>query len=388
MKDINELNKVIIIGTDHHNVLGTVRCFGVNGIKPYGIIVKNDDSPVWVTKSKYWQRTWEIKKESRIKDILANSFSNEKNKPVIICCSDSAMNYIDLNYDWLKQSFILPNLNNKQGAITRLMNKELQSEFLKRHNIRVIESLIVDPSIKCFSLEFSYPIILKPVMSVEGDKKDISICNSFDEFNQALIHYKEKDYQRILIQPFLSHKTEYLLTGAVSNKNISFSVCKNIRQWPDTTGSGSYSQLVNQGDILDFSYETLKILQIAGFSGPIDIEIFESQNEFIINEINWRSSGRNYVNLSNKVYSSYYYYLDVIDANNEMPALYYNINQSFVINEGADIRNVFISKKVSLISWVFQLFRSKSYSLWFWKDMKPAFIRYRYYIKKFFSQSE
>lgn len=33
------MNKVILIGGSHHNGLGLVRSFGVNGIRPYGIIV-------------------------------------------------------------------------------------------------------------------------------------------------------------------------------------------------------------------------------------------------------------------------------------------------------------------------------------------------------------
>lgn len=32
-------NKVILIGGNHHNGLGLVRCFGINKIFPYGIIV-------------------------------------------------------------------------------------------------------------------------------------------------------------------------------------------------------------------------------------------------------------------------------------------------------------------------------------------------------------
>ena len=31
------MNKVILIGGNHHNILGTARCFGINGFHPYGL---------------------------------------------------------------------------------------------------------------------------------------------------------------------------------------------------------------------------------------------------------------------------------------------------------------------------------------------------------------
>ena len=376
------LNKVIIIGTDHHNVLGTVRSFGVNKIKPYGIIVKNDDSPLWVTKSRYWNKTWVIDSDEKISEILIHYFSEEEHKPVIICCSDGAMSHIDDNLNQLSQYFILPSFNNEQGAITRLMNKEIQSEFLQRNGIKTLESKIIDLSDNLDDYSFEYPIILKPVVSIEGDKKDITVCYNQKELIQALYDFESFGYKRILVQPFVTAVVEYQLTGSISKTNISFTVCQNLRQWPVKTGSGSFSRSINSGEVLSFSENTLRKLQMLGFIGPIDIELFEISNEYYVNEINWRSSGRVYVNLANKTYSTFFYYLDSIDPYNVLSSS--NDKQFYAINEGTDIRNVFISKTVPFYKWIIQMFMSKSYSLWYCFDLKPAFARYKYYIKKFF----
>lgn len=53
-----EINRpaVIIIGGNHHNPLGVVRSFGVNGIRPYGIIVTGQNKSSFVTKSRYWKK--------------------------------------------------------------------------------------------------------------------------------------------------------------------------------------------------------------------------------------------------------------------------------------------------------------------------------------------
>lgn len=376
-----ELNKVIIVGTDHHNVLGTVRCFGVNGIKPYGIIVKNDDSPLWVTKSKYWEKTWVIRDDSEIAGVLNENFNQESNKPVIICCSDGAMRYVDMNLNHLRTRFIVPSINDEQGAITRLMNKETQSEFLRKNDINTLDSKIIDLSNDTLPLEMQFPVILKPVLSVEGNKNDITICYTKGEYEKALSDFKHANYERVLLQRYVTKLTEYQLTGSIMKENTSFSVCENIRQWPNRTGSGCYSQLISEGIELAFAEKVMHRLQTIGYRGPIDVEFFRIGNEFYVNEINWRSSGRVYVSLANNVFSTVCYYYDSIGI--KFNKKLFNDKQYFAMNEGTDIRNALISKSVPLHRWILDFWNSKCYALWFRKDLKPTLIRYIYFLRKY-----
>ncbi len=381
-----DLNKVIIIGTDHHNVLGTVRCFGVNGIKPYGIIVKNDDSPLWVTKSRYWRQTIVIGDDSEIYDALVKNFGNEMKKPVVICCSDGAMCFIDRNLDRLKDRFILPSLNGEQGAITRLMNKETQQEFLEQQGIHMLESRIIDLTAESSCHDLDYPVILKPVASVEGDKKDIVICDSEESALRDLAEFGRLGYKRILCQHYLRNVEEYLLTGAVSKRTVSYVICKIIRQWPVKTGSGSYSVFSHDETTLCYIDSVMKQLQKLGFSGTIDIEFFKTDEGYCINEINWRTSGFNHVSLFTKEYSSYYYYLSVTDQDFRHDDHF--VKNGFIMNEGADLRNALIAKNVSILTWFAQLFTVKTFAFWFWKDLRPAFSRYLYYFRKYVSGNE
>lgn len=381
-----ELNKVIIIGTDHHNVLGTVRCFGVNHIKPYGVIVKTDDSPLFVTKSKYWADTWVIDDDDKIYDTLIKHFPDEKRKPVIIGCSDGSMGFIDSHLELLEERFIVPSLNHQQGAINALMNKENQTRFLHENGISAFSSQTVNLHDGINTDELDFPVILKPVVSFEGDKKDIAICSDKSEYQRTITEFISKGYRRVLVQHYYKDLTEYLITGMITEKDLSFTVCKNIRQWPLKTGSGCYSCFVNDEACLVFVRDVLTKLQNLGYQGPIDIEFFRTHNSFYLNEINWRVSGRNYVDLHNKKYSSYLYYFNRIGE--QYPALKNRKATGFVINESSDIRSAVLSKEVSLLKWLVQLFFAKSYALWFWKDLKPAFARYKYYLKKYTSKSE
>lgn len=380
------MNKVIIIGTDHHNVLGTVRCFGINKIKPYGIIVKNDKSPIFVTKSRYWNKTWVIEKDDQIYELLKKEFQYEKEKPVIICCSDGAVECIDTHLNDLNASFILPSINSEAGRISALMDKEAQSRFLLKNSIETLDSRIIDLN-KKLECDFPLPVILKPVTSIEGEKKDIIICQNYDEYLGHCKKLKRLGYVRLLRQEYLEEKNEYLLTGSVTNNMTSYTLCKNIRQWPLKTGSGCYASFVVEGEIMLFANQILCSLQKIGFTGTIDIELFEDGSHMYVNEINWRTGGRNYVNLYNRVYSTYLYYLNVTGKTTDAYKKN-NISRGYIITEGADIRCALFSKEVSLFKWMIQFIKAKSYSLWYIRDLKPTFVRYKYYLKKLLKGSK
>ena len=79
------MNKVILIGGSHHNGLGLVRSFGVNGIRPYGIIVCPLGGDSYLTHSRYWEKTYCVASDEAAVDLLYKKFSGEKEKPVVNC---------------------------------------------------------------------------------------------------------------------------------------------------------------------------------------------------------------------------------------------------------------------------------------------------------------
>ena len=52
-------HKFIIIGSDHSNTLGQMRCLGEHGIKP--IVVITEQQPYLITKSKYLGELHQVK---------------------------------------------------------------------------------------------------------------------------------------------------------------------------------------------------------------------------------------------------------------------------------------------------------------------------------------
>ena len=369
-----EYNQVILIGGNHHNGLGLVRSFGVHGIHPYGIVVGKGAKNSFIRKSKYWAKTWDVKDDEEAIALLKTHFCNCSLKPVVIPWSDGAAEAIDSHYDELSSFFILPSINNKQGEIVSLMDKNEQALFAEKYGIPMlatkVTSLIKDET----ESPLQFPVILKPVSSVEGTKDDMCICANQAEYNKAVSELKEKGFNRILIQQYLPERKEYVVAGAISDKRFSFAITEHIRQWPPKVGTGSYSKVIVSKPLDEFCKKTLDIIQAAGYRGPIDFEFFSDMNgRFYLNEINWRSSGRNFISIVNNIHSAYIYYCDVTGL--QYSSRLYNDEEFYSMNDANDFKHIF-KKEITVKQWIRDFKNAKSHSVWDRQDMKPFYARF------------
>ena len=226
----------------------------------------------------------------------------------------------------------------------------------------------------------SYPVILKPVVSVEGRKLDITICENKSEYMEAVRELSKKGYTRVLAQSYLKNRQEYVLTGAISKNRFSFIVVHNLRQWPLYMGCGSYSEFVKIPKITNYCSEILGKIQQSGYTGLIDIDFFSDEHgQIFLNEINWRCSGKNELSLYTGVFSAYQYYCDIL--NNSYDKLLKNDKEGFYMNEASDIRHVFAGN-ISLMQWLRDLIKTNSFAVWYCDDTKPFFARIMYYVMK------
>lgn len=124
-------NDVILFGSDHHNILGLVREFGVNGINPYGIIVGKKSSEMFSTKSKYWKQIWYVMSAKEGIEMLFKIFSDVDIPPVVIPSSDEVAAELDKYADDLMKKFVIPGFG-VRGKVLDLMNKKSQAEYANR----------------------------------------------------------------------------------------------------------------------------------------------------------------------------------------------------------------------------------------------------------------
>ena len=101
------MKKIILIGADHHNMLGVIESLGQKGIRPY-VVVRNHVNDQYVLRSKYVKRGWLCLSDDEMYKVLTNNFNCEESKPIIYSCDDTVTCFLDANYENLKDLFILP----------------------------------------------------------------------------------------------------------------------------------------------------------------------------------------------------------------------------------------------------------------------------------------
>ncbi|MBE6161265.1 MAG: ATP-grasp domain-containing protein [Firmicutes bacterium] len=338
-------NKVIVIGGDHSNALGVIRAFGENGIKPFLFVISNSKL-VAITKSKYIEKYWICKDEEEAILTIIDLFSNEKEKPVIIPTSDKAASILDCNFDKLTNNFYVQNMNCKSNNINKYMDKYEQFLLFRKYDVNMAKSEIVElPYKDKHKLKnIKMPIIIKPLLSIDGKKEDISIVNNEIEFLNKMDFYYFHNYKRLLIQELIDFDYECDMSGYCYNGCISISgYIQKERIWPLKRGSLTFG-IVRKYDRMKKEINKIeKIIKDLNYNGMFDVEFFFKDNKFYLNEINFRNSGLTY--LYSNSYLCYNYYLSCI--NNmfvESPKIE---DEYYVMDELAEIHQI-IDKNISI----------------------------------------
>ena len=378
------MNKVYIVGGDHHNGLGLARIFGINGIEVYSLVA-GDCKRSFLEKSRYVKECRVFSKEAEAYDYLAN-LPQEKEKAFIIPYSDAAALELDNRLDEFKDIYFVPSINNVQGELANLMDKQNQYEFAKKAGIRM--ALTVTANIQADTHPeldgMKYPCIIKPVISAEGHKRDIAICNDKVALLETIAKYKELSYYRALVQEYLTIDYEIDVFGCTINQEpyICQIPTRTIRSWLPKGGTNSFSQIITDKEIVRECKKIIQAVQDYGFYGLYDIELFVVNGDIILNEINLRNSGDVYMGINQGYYYPYAWYCDVLGKSVDI--LPNPQRADYTITECADFRNVLVHN-VKLGDWLKDYRKCKDYALKFKGDMAPAISRYAYYLKQFIS---
>lgn len=371
-------NKVIIIGTNHFNTLGLIRSFGVNGINPYVIIINPNNSNNYCIKSKYVKEYNIVNSYDEALSVLLEGVHNENLKPVLVPSSDGGIYMIDTHHNLLSERYILPHINHKQGEIAKLMNKANQMRWAKELEIRTAETYLINFDDENWeTIKYPMPCIVKPVLSHEGNKSDIKRCETHDELSLYIKELKAKGYSRILLQEFIIKEYEMELFGSIleNKKEIPYILTKHIREWPPIGGSVCCHEFILNENLHRQAKNILQKIQKYGLVGNFDIEIIYKDGIIFLNEINFRNSGDVYACFHNKLYYSYYSYLDMIGVNDFKMNLNYKAD-FYAMCEDRDIMWV-KGKMISLKKWLKYFLKTKDFAYFSWSDIPGSYAYYK-----------
>lgn len=360
-------NKIIVFGGSHHNSLGVVRSLGEKGIYPYVILV-TDQKKSFVFKSKYVQEGWRFSTYEKAIQFILDNFSDNEQKPIIIATSDAASSIIDLNYNQLKENFIVPN-GGEEGKLTFLMDKKNMGAIAENVGFDMAKTWVISDRESLSDIE--YPCITKPISSIFGSKSEIKVCYDKDELADFLSHIDNID--RIQIQRYVDRDFEYQLIGCSLGggcKVIIPGFTKIIRS-VSTTNTGFLKYI----PIKKLMYEHEKcvyFLQACNYSGLFSLEFIRGKDgkDYFL-EINFRNDGNAYAVTAGGVNLPYIWIRASIGLDFDVE-LNNQINQVIIMPELVDILQVF-NKKVSVKNWVKDVRRTNAFLYYDKKDMKPFY---------------
>lgn len=372
-------NIALIVGGDHHNGLNLARALGVNGVIVHAFVVC-DFRKSFISKSKYIKKTTICKSDSEAFDKILQLYTGLSIKPVIFPYSDSAAFELDSRLNAFKDDFIVPSINGEQGRIAEMMDKQKQYEFAKAHNINIAESASI--SLVENTGEEScvgYPCILKPIVSANGKKSDISICNDKGSYVKRINELRNLGYTTLLIQEYL--KIDYEIDVVVAFLNCDktiFLANKIIRRWPHAGGTTSFSTTICDSRILKQCESILEHIRNIRYFGLADVEFFLIDGTIYLNEINWRNSGGGHRSFSSGFFYPFWYMQNAVgEENGGMNWKPYE--NEYAMTEYTDIRNV-VKHYISFSEWMKDKRKTKNLALKFKGDMKPCYNFYFYRI--------
>jgi hypothetical protein len=286
---------VIVMGRNYTTRLTLIRAAGVLGCNV--VLIQTDRKKSHV-----------LKIDQRSKFVMASHFCPEPDKhllldtifqykdydgggkhPLLVPADDYVAAVVDENLNRLRPFFLLPNVNNIQGEVMKIMDKGYQKTVAHAVGMSVAKGWIC-----CFKDgkyvipdDIKYPCFAKPLESYSAALKHLQKrCNSWMEL-ESLLEKAAKNYRLpYLVEEFIEITKEYGVQGiSLGNRAILPGVVFKERSRNGLTATGSIHPIE---DIPGLRAQLLEFLKRICFTGIFDIDLFESNGQIYFNELNTR----------------------------------------------------------------------------------------------------
>lgn len=372
MKEYNKEKMIaVVIADDHYNSLGMIRSLGLRGIPVVLVLISNGRS--FVDKSKYVTECYKINRdEIKILETLQTIISRE-NKYAFFPLSDFAADILDRNY-LLFDNVLCPHA---KGDLKELMNKDKAKKIASACGLRVPKGKVI---VAPFDVNWSeFPVVLKPLASMEGLKSDIVIVNNGQELCDELKVFFEKGYQRILLEEYICGADEHMIE--VMGERAEFHDCtfagiiSKVREFPIKNGSTSYASIVRKHQDIDFD-KLNNFIKQTGFIGLFDMEFKYANGEAYFIECNFRNGapGHEFTKQGFNIPSKWIDEMMNYEVSKVLP------KECRFMVEQMDILNV-LKRDTSIMKWLRE-FLTADKLFWDWKDMKPCISYYIEFIRQ------
>lgn len=285
MIEQNKPSVIVIGGGEHHNALGVVRALGQRGYS-VELITIGSLTKHYVSSSRYVCSHYSLRDVKGLAAYLLYRHDDiNKEREIIISCSDEVTEHLNLHLQRLESRYYLPGIS-KQGRMPEIMDKTIMVHMAASCGIDAPKVWKL-PEERC---KVEYPCITKSFISSHGKKADIAVCDNSSQLDSFLLH----NHDKVFVQPYISKKEEVQFIGCSLRGGevvIIPGMSKILRSQPNTnTGFLEY------GSIDPFYDEVVnkakKLMHDFGYSGLFSFEVMRGYNDSIyFLEVNFRNDG-------------------------------------------------------------------------------------------------
>ena len=353
----------ILFGEGNYNTLGVLHCMAAKGVEVFLLLVSTGKHALHgevLGYSKYARYGHSVKDEREGLQWLLAHQQDFPQGAIIYPTSDTAETLLDAHYDVLSTRFHFPNCG-KQGEVTRLMEKDVQTALAAQHGIRTLQSMYTNSG-DCDLNRVSYPCMVKPLISINGSKGDMRVCSNREELDEALTSAKHT--KEFIIQQYIQNEADLLFLG-IRLPNGEVWIPSLVKK-PGVSPTGEYTNAIVTTAVPEHLPELEAVKQFVAaldYVGPFSIEFGLEKGKNYFFEINLRNDGTSHYPLASGVNIAYVYYRACKGELTEID-MHYTQGEYPMIDEVLDVRRV-LSRELSFSEW--------------WKFFRAA-KAYRYYV--------
>lgn len=362
------MNKIIVIGADHHNTLGVIESLGEKGLYPY-VIIYTPYKKCYVPRSKFVKNAWSVNNETGLVQIIRNNFNDTKKKTVIISTNDITADILDRNYKFINDICYISSVKDF-GTLSNVMSKEYMSNLAREVGLNVPPTWIMND--RYHPQDIDYPVITKAISSVAGTKSNIKVCknrNDLKEFVQL-----QKNCSIIQIQKYIEKEFEFQLLGVSLNegKDVIIPGRTHIDRpnGLDNTFFLRFDKCENSlKSTIDKSIEFVKRTQ---YTGLFSIEFLRDKKtgKDYFTEMNFRNDGNAYVVTKAGTNLPYILYLSQIGSDYKNELINSSINETYIVPEVYYFTRL-LAKEFTFNEWIKNMKKANCCTTFFRNDKKP-----------------
>lgn len=276
---------VIIWGTDDFNTLGLLRQLNRPEINLF-FLIRGAHS--YASQSKYCTKSHSTRSLDEGLHYLLETFSKEKNRPIIIASGDGVITYIDQNRSALESYFILPGTI-QTGLIEKYIDKNNMTELAETHGFLCPVSQFVRWNSNISDVK--YPCIIKPSHEQPGLYNEFKyrICRNAKELKKVLSNVRKSS--EFILQQYIEKEQDLLVYGARLRNGETILAGAFIRDRFADSGSSSHGYFTNKIPLGANVDGIIGILSSIDFYGPFSFEYGMIGEKAYFFEVNLRNDG-------------------------------------------------------------------------------------------------